>query len=309
MATHNWTTQDIPSQKGKTILITGANSGIGLEAATVLAGKGAKVILTSRNAQKGQEAINTIKQQNPSADVEVMGLDLADFESIKLFSKQFHQKVNRLDVLINNAGIMHPKERELSKQGFESQFATNHLGHFLLTGLLLDLLKAAPSARVATQSSVLHKKATGQSFDGDIHFDDINFDKDFNTQKAYAQSKLANILFGYELDKQFKKHGISAISTVAHPGYTATNLQRNSGIMGRISNLLVAQKVEMGALPILRAATDPTLTGGEYLGPTKMNEFKGYPEIVRSNDRSYDQELAKRLWTLSESLTNYTYSF
>jgi len=307
MTAKNWTVDDIPSQQGKIILITGANSGLGLQASTVLSSKGAQVIMTARNLKSGNEAISLIKKKNASAKLDLMQLDLSDFASIHQFSHEFHKKYKQLDLLINNAGVMFPAKRELTKQKFEVQFGTNHLGHFLLTSLLLDILKNTPNSRIAIQSSGQHKAKMGRP---DIHFNDLNFDKGYNKYVAYTQSKLANLLFAYELDRRLKANDIDVTVTSAHPGYTKTNLVRHSGffVQAIITNLL-AQSVEMGTLPILRAATDTSITGGEYFGPTKMNEMRGYPELVRSSDKSYDRGLAEKLWMISEQLTQIIYNF
>lgn len=307
MAIRNWTADEIPSQQGKTILITGANSGLGLEATKVLSSKGAHVVMTARNLKSGNEAISLIKKENANAKLDLMRLDLSDFASIHKFSEEFHKKYKQLDVLINNAGVMFPVRRELTKQKFEVQFGTNHLGHFLLTGLLLGLLKSTPNSRIAIQSSGQHKAKMGKP---DIHFDDLNFDKGYNKYIAYSQSKLANLLFAYELDRQLKSNKIDITVVAAHPGYTKTNLTRHTGffVQAIITNIL-AQKVEIGTLPILRAATDPSVKGGEYFGPTKLNEMHGYPELVKSSDKSYDKELAGKLWKVSEKLTQINYNF
>ncbi len=307
MATSNWSVDNIPSQQGKTILITGANSGLGLEASKVLSKKGAHVIMTVRNLQKGKEAVETIKKENPNAKLDLMILDLADFDSIRKFSDEFHSKYLQLHVLINNAGVMSPPNRELTKQGFEVQFGANHLGHFLLTGLLLDILKKTPNSRIAIQSSGVHKL---KQYGADIFFDDLNFEKSYNKDFAYGQSKLANLLFTYELDRKLKANNVSIVVTAGHPGYTKTNLVRHSGffVQAIITNIL-AQKVEMGTLPILRAATDNNIKGGEYFGPTKMGEMRGYPELVKSSNKSYDEQIAKKLWEVSEKLTGFTYKF
>ncbi|TND10304.1 MAG: short-chain dehydrogenase/reductase SDR [Bacteroidetes bacterium] len=307
MATKNWTAVDIPSQQGKIILITGANSGLGFEATKVLSSKGAHVVMTARNLKSGNEAISLIKKENANAKLDLIQLDLSDFASIHQFSQEFHKKYKQLDVLINNAGVMNPVNRELTKQHFELQFGTNHLGHFLLTGLLLDILKNTPNSRIAIQSSAMHKNKMGKP---DIYFDDLNFDKGYNKNIAYAQSKLANLLFAYELDRRLKANKIDITVAAAHPGWTKTNLTRHSGFFLKaiLSNIL-AQKVEMGTLPILRAATDVNVSGGEYFGPTKMNELRGYPELVKSSDKSYDKELAGKLWKVSEKLTQIIYNF
>jgi NAD(P)-dependent dehydrogenase (short-subunit alcohol dehydrogenase family) len=309
MAKVNWTTENIPAQKGKIILITGATSGIGLEAAKVLSEKGGKIILPVRNLEKGKIAVQQIKQRFKSADIELMKMDISDFDSVRQFANEFIKKYSKLDLLLNNAGIMWTPQKVTSKQGHELQFATNHLGHFLLTGLLMPLLKSTPNSRVVTQSSVLHKKGQGQNFEPSIYFDDLNFSKSFDTKKAYAQSKLANLLFTYELDRRLKASKINSIATAAHPGYTATNLQNGLGFMMKVMNVLLAQKVAMGALPILRAATEPNLKGAEFFGPTKMGEMKGFPELVDSSETSYDLSLAKKLWEVSEKLTNHNYEF
>ena len=303
----NWTADNIPTQKGKIILITGANSGLGFEATKVLSKKGAQIIMTARNLHKGNKALEAIKKENPNAMLDVMLLDLADFDSIRNFSNEFHSKYSKLDVLINNAGVMNPPKREVTKQHFEVQFGTNHLGHFLLTGLLLDILKNTPNSRVSVQSSIVHKT---ESMKPDIYFDDLNFEKSYNREQAYAQSKLANLLFAYEFDRRLKANNINTIVTAAHPGYTKTNLQANSGfLMSVILNNILAQNVKIGTLPILRAATEENVMGGEYFGPTKMMELKGHPELVKSSDKSYNKDLAKKLWKVSEKLTNLKYQF
>ncbi len=304
MAHNNWTTANIPDQTGKNILITGANSGLGLQAAIALSGKGANVIMAVRSLEKGKEAVARIKSIHPNAMLDLMKIDLSDLDSIRQFSEVFHAKYTSLNVLINNAGVMAIPKRETTKQGFEMQFGTNHLGHFALTGLLLDLIKKTPGARVVTQSSGLHKGINA------IQFEDINWEKSYTKWKAYAQSKLANLLFTYELDRQFKNHNINAIATVAHPGFAETNLQRYSGFVVKyLANKLLAQSAEMGSLPIVRAATDESSKGGEYYGPTKMGEMRGYPELVKSNEASYDKEAAKKLWEVSEKLTGIHYEF
>jgi NAD(P)-dependent dehydrogenase (short-subunit alcohol dehydrogenase family) len=306
MSTNNWTANNIPSQKDKTILITGANSGLGLEAATVLAGKGAKVVITARNLSKGNKAVSEIKHKYPKADIELMLLDLADFDSIKQFSVAFHSKHQQLHVLINNAGIMTPPKRETTKQNFEAQFGINHLGHFLLTGLLLDILIKTPNSRIAVQSSIVHKQ---KSYGGEIYFDDLNFEKSYNANFAYGQSKLANILFAYELDRKLKENKLDTIVTLAHPGVTKTNLQDDFPFLMKFIVNLIAMKAEQGALPILRAATEEDLKGSDFFGPTKMGELKGYPELVKASDYANNQAIAKKLWDVSAKLTGMNYSF
>lgn len=301
MSTKNWTIDNIADQSGKTILITGGNSGIGLEAARVLSLKNAEVILTARSADKGTAAVEKIKSQNPAANVSWMVLDLADLDSIRAFSVAFHAKYTRLDILINNAGVMYPASREVTKQNFELQFGTNHLGHFALTGLLLDILKATPGSRVTTQSSIAHTMLSK------IDLQDLNWEKSYSRTKAYSQSKLANLLFTYELGRQLKKHGLNVIANAAHPGVTNTNLFKTSGF-GFITKF-ISQHVELGALPILRAATEPNLKGSEFVGPKGIGGFRGYPIHVSSTPTSHNEVLAKALWAASERLTKIDFVF
>lgn len=303
MKNSNWTSADIPSQHGKLFLITGANSGLGLEAAKVLTAKGAAVVMAVRDLEKGKNAVDQIRKEIPGSNPALMHLDLADLDAIRSFSEEFHSRYDRLNVLMNNAGVMWPKKRMATKQDFEIQFGTNHLGHFLLTGLLLDLLKKTQGARVVNQSSIAHRMMA------DIHFDDLNWKQSYDKIKAYAQSKLANLLFTYELDRRFKAHGIPAIAVASHPGVSSTNLFRYSGAMVNLFNNYFAQKAWMGALPILRAATEESLKGSEFIGPTGMMGVRGYPRLVRSTAKSHDVELARRLWTVSEKLTGISYDF
>lgn len=301
MSTKNWTIENIADQSGKTILITGGNSGIGLETARVLSLKNANVILTARSAEKGQAAVDRIKSQYPAATVSWMVLDLADLESVFLFSEAFHASHTRLDVLINNAGVMYPASREVTMQNFELQFGTNHLGHFALTALLLDILKATPGSRVTTQSSIAHTMLNK------IDLQDLNWEKSYSRTKAYSQSKLANLLFTYELDRQLKKHGLDVIANAAHPGVTNTNLFKTSGF-GSVTKL-VTQRVELGSLPILRAATELNLKGSEYVGPKGFGGFRGFPVHVSSTPTSHNEVLAKVLWAASEKLTKISFDF
>ena len=301
MSTKNWTIDNIADQTGKTILITGGNSGIGLEAARVLSLKNAEVILTARSEEKGSKAVESIKSKFSTAKVSWMILDLADLDSVRAFSKDFHAKYTKLDVLINNAGVMYPASREVTKQNFELQFGTNHLGHFALTALLLDLLKATPGSRVTTQSSIAHTMLNK------LDLQDLNWEKSYSRTKAYSQSKLANLLFTYELDRQLKKHGLNVIATAAHPGVTNTNLFKTSGFDSITK--LITQRVELGALPILRAATEPNLKGAEYVGPKGIGGFRGYPVHVSSTPTSHNEVLAKALWAASEKLTKIAFYF
>ena len=305
-----WTQNDIPDQKGRVVVVTGGNSGIGYEAALALAGRNAHVILAVRSVDKGEEAAQIIRQRYPAAEVKVMALNLADLKSVRSFAGEFLANYKRLDILINNAGVMALPARKTA-DGFEMHFGTNHLGHFALTGLLLPALKATSDARVVTVSSGVHTS-------GDIHFDDLQWKKKYERWGAYAQSKLANLIFAYELQRRFTGSGIKAISVGCHPGYAATNLQfagpqmEGSAIkqwMMNVGNFLFAQSQEMGALPTLFAAVAPQVNGCDYIGPTGMGGTRGYPDKVMSNAKSYDEALAKRLWTASEELTDIVYEF
>lgn len=307
---NQWTQKDIPDQTGRVVIVTGGNSGIGYEAALALAGRNARVILAVRHLEKGEQAAQKIRQRFPAADVKAMTLDLANLKSVQGFADAFLAGQERLDILINNAGVMALPEVRTA-DGFEMQFGTNHLGHFALTGHLLPALKATPNARVVTVSSYLHTS-------GDIHFDDLQLNKSYDRWAAYSQSKLANLLFAYELQRRFASAGMNAISVGCHPGYAATNLQaagpRMSGSlislwMMKAANFLFAQSQEMGALPTLFAAVAPQVRGCDYIGPAGRGGSRGYPDKLMSNEKSYDGALAKRLWSASEELTGVIYSF
>jgi NAD(P)-dependent dehydrogenase (short-subunit alcohol dehydrogenase family) len=294
----DWTAEAIPDLTGKTAIVTGANSGIGYEMARALARKEATVILACRNKDKGEAAVWQIDQEYPEAKAELMQLDLSDLASVRRFAGEFTSHYDRLDILINNAGIMVPPFGKTA-DGFELQFGTNHLGHFALTGLLFGLIIHTPRARVITVSSGGHRF-------GEIDFDNLNAEKGYDRQKAYAQSKLANLLFTYELQRRFEGAAVDAIAAAAHPGWTATNLQAHWRMV-RILNPFIAQKPKMGALPALYAATAPDVQGGDYYGPCGWQEMRGYPTKVQSSDRSHDMAVAARLWTISEELTGVRY--
>jgi len=305
---NQWTQANIPDLQGRLVIVTGGNSGIGYEAALVLAGRNAKVILAVRDSKKGDEAAQAIRGRFPQASAIAMPLDLSELKSVRAFASAFLAQYQRLDILINNAGVMALPKRKTA-DGFDLQFGTNHLGHFALTGLLLPALRQASNARVVTVSSYLHES-------GDIHFDDLQWEKRYDRWGVYAQSKLANLLFAYELQRRFEMAGMSAISVGCHPGYAATNLQFagpamegsavKAGFM-RLGNMLFAQGQAMGALPTLFAATAAEVNGCDYIGP--KNGMRGYPQKARSNEKSYGEALATRLWTVSEELTGVIYSF
>lgn len=303
-----WTLRDVPDLTGRTIIVTGANSGLGLEAARALAGCGAHVVLACRSAERAEAARGSILASHPKASVEVASLDLANLSSVRVFGAAFAARNARLDVLCNNAGVMALPRRE-TVDGFEMQIGTNHLGHFALTGLLLPLLLRTPGSRVVTQSSGMHRI-------GRIAFDDLHGSTRYGRWSAYGQSKLANLLFAYELQRRLASLGAGTISVACHPGYAATELQfagarmENSPLMERIfalGNRLLAQDAASGALPMLYAATVPDVRGGEYFGPDGVGEMWGSPKRVVSNARSRDVTVASRLWALSEDLTRIRY--
>jgi NAD(P)-dependent dehydrogenase (short-subunit alcohol dehydrogenase family) len=296
--TQHWTENDIPNQAGRVAIVTGANSGIGWDTARGLAQKGATVIMACRSLPKANAAADQIKALNPAGKIVVMALDLGDLESVRAFATAFLAQYDRLDLLINNAGVMVPPYGK-TKQGFEQQFGINHLGHFALTGLLLERLNATRGARIVTVSSGMHQF-------GVINFDDLNWEKGYPPQRAYGQSKLANLLFTYELQRKLSAAGQSTLAVASHPGWTATNLQQHSSIT-QMLNPLLAQNTAMGALPTLYAATAPDVKGGEYFGPGGLFEMRGYPKKVGSNALSRDEALAKRLWSVSENLTQVTF--
>ena len=291
---NHWTTEDMPDQSGRIAIVTGANSGIGYETARALAHKGGEVIMACRNLEKAQAAAETIQGQNPAGSVVVMELDLGDLDSVDAFVAGFMARYDRLDLLINNAGIMHPPYGK-TKQGFETQFGVNHLGHFALTGQLLDLLMQTEGARIVTVSSMAHRF-------GQVNFDDLNARENYRANAAYGQSKLANLLFTYELQRKLEAAGSEVIAVAAHPGWTATNLQQNS-VLIRFFNRFFAQTPEVGALPTLYAATAPEIQGGDYCGPSRFVETVGPPKKVKSNGSSHDTAVAGRLWTVSEEMT------
>lgn len=299
-----WTAPDMPDQAGRTAIVTGANSGLGRVIAHELAGAGAQVVMTSRDPEKGNAAASAIRAKAPSANLVVSALDLADLSSVRAFSEHFLAGHDRLDLLINNAGVMAAPYRR-TVDGFELQLGTNHLGHFALTGLLLAALRRQSGARVVTVSSNEHKA-------GVIQFDDLAGQRRYARWAAYRQSKLANLLFALELDRRLRAARLPLISVAAHPGYSATNLQLSGPplherIAMRLANRLFAQSAEMGALPILYAATAPSLGGGSYIGPDGPWEIRGYPTLVRPSQAAQDVASARRLWSTSEQLTGVSY--
>ncbi len=301
MSTMKWDANNVEDQKGKIAIVTGSSSGIGLETARVLTNKNAKVIIAVRNLEKGNNATDKIKGQNKNADVEVMKIDLADLESVKKFVEEFKSKYSNLDLLINNAGVMIPPYSK-TKDGFELQFGTNHLGHFALTAQLFDLIKDTPNSRIVNVSSGAHKA-------GNINFNDLAWEKrNYKAWKAYGDSKIANLYFTYELARKLTGKNIDTITAAAHPGWTATDLQRHSSFVGLL-NKFFAQGIDMGALPTLYAATVKDVKSGDYFGPSGWQEMKGYPKKVESNELSHDQKIAAKLWEVSEELTGVKFNF
>jgi NAD(P)-dependent dehydrogenase (short-subunit alcohol dehydrogenase family) len=299
MPKNKWNIDNIADQKGKIAIVTGSSSGLGLETARVLAMKNATVIAAVRNLKKGQAAVQTIKTDAPDANVRLMELDLADLSSVRRFAKAFKREYTRLDLLINNAGVMVPPYSQ-TVDGFELQMGTNHLGHFALTGLLIDLIEQSPGSRVVNVSSMAHKM-------GRPDVDDLDWQKrKYKKWQAYGDSKMANLYFTYALHKKLGNGNANVIVAAAHPGWTATDLQRNTPLASAL-NCFFAQKPDMGALPTLYAATAPDVKGADFFGPDGFMEMKGHPKKVQSVPLSHDPEKAERLWQTSETLTGVKY--
>ena len=305
--TGKWAEGDVPDQSGRVVVVTGANTGIGYHTAAVLAYRGAHVVLAVRNLEKGNTALSRIVAASPGADVTLQALDLSSLDSVRTAADALRSAYPRIDVLINNAGVMYTP-KQVTKDGFEMQFGTNHLGHFALTGLLLDHLLPVRGSRVVTVSSMGHRIRAS------IHFDDLQRERHYDRIAAYGQSKLANLLFTYELQRRLSARpgaDRSTIAVAAHPGTSNTELARNlPRIIKAAADVLgpvLVQSAAMGALPTLRAATDPTVQGGQYYGPDGFAEQRGHPKLVNSSAQSHDEDLQRRLWTVSEELTGVTF--
>jgi NAD(P)-dependent dehydrogenase (short-subunit alcohol dehydrogenase family) len=301
----NWTAEQIPDQSGRVALVTGANSGLGLITARELARAGAQVVMTARDMDKGAAALNDVNSTASGPQAELAELDLASLDSVRSFAEEFKRSRDGLDLLINNAGVMAPPRRTTS-DGFELQLGTNHLGHFALTGLLLGTMEGREGARVVTVTSTAHRM-------GKINFDDLQSEGRYSRWRAYGQSKLSNLLFAFELDRRLRAAGSTVSSLAAHPGYSATNLQSaappaiDRAVMA-VSNRLLAQDAEIGALPQLYAATQPGLEGGTFVGPDGRGEQRGHPQPnARATSAARDEETARRLWEVSEELTGVHY--
>ncbi|MFO7671034.1 MAG: oxidoreductase [Bacteroidales bacterium] len=302
----NWTIGNIPNLEGKNIVVTGGNSGLGFESVKAFAMKGAEVVLASRSVEKGEEARTEILKDFPGGKIKVMQLDLGDLESVRNFASVFKKSQKKLDVLLNNAGIM-MTPYFTTKDGFEGQLGTNHLGHFALTGLLMELLLKTQGSRIVNISSGAHKR-------GEMDFNNLQFEngKDYSPIKAYGRSKLSNLLFTYELQRKLEAAKKGTIAVAAHPGVALTNLARYQE--GRLLYKIIfplfkgmVQNQAMGALPQIRASVDPGVKGGQYYGPDGKREFKGYPVVVQSNAASHHPGDAAKLWKESEKLTGVNF--
>lgn len=299
-----WTADNIPDLEGKTVIVTGANSGLGFEASKMFADKDAEVVMACRSIERGKNAKDDIEQEIEDPYLEVKKLDLADLESVKDFAEEFKANHEELDILCNNAGVM-AIPREETEDGFEKQFGVNHLGHFALTAHLFPALIETEDARVVTQSSGLHEK-------GSINFDDLMHEQNYSPQQVYSDSKLANLLFAYELDRKIRREGLDIKSIGVHPGYSATNLQtrgpEKSGnkikkYAMKVANKVIAQSARKGALPMMYAAVSEEAEGGDYIGPGGLGNMRGLPEKQESSEASYETSTAEELWAVSEELT------
>lgn len=290
-----WSINNTAPQTGRVTIVTGANAGLGYDTALALAKLGAKVVMACRNADKAKLAQAKIIQISGNNNVYVQALDLSSLASVNAFANDFLQNNSQLDLLINNAGIMVPPF-SLTEDGFESQLAANHIGHFALTALLLELLEKTPGSRIVALSSMAHKQ-------GKIHFDDIHFKQNYSAGKAYNQSKLACLMFAFELQRRLTQNGCQTIAVAAHPGVSLTNLDQHLGKVAMALFKLACQPAEKGALPTLYAALGEDIKGGDYCGPSGFLEFRGNPVKVKAKAQAYDLEVAKKLWTLSETMT------
>ena len=287
----NWTSEDAPGQQGRVAVVTGANTGLGFETAQTLAARGASVVLAVRNVEKGKEAAARIGAAAPGVSVTVQELDLTSLDSVRAAASALQEAHPRID-------LMYPP-MQTSVDGFELQRGTNHLGHFALAGLLLERMLPVPGSRVVTVSSVGHR------IQARINFDDLQWERSYSRAGAYGQSKLANLMFTYELQRRLSGAG-TTIAVAAHPGFAATELMRHSPVAAVVAPLF-SQNAAMGALPVLRAGTDPGVLGGQYYGPGGFLGTRGYPELAASSRRSHDEAVQRRLWTVSEELTGVTF--
>ncbi|OBG87370.1 short-chain dehydrogenase [Mycobacterium sp. E802] len=303
-ANSKWTEADVPDQSGRIAIVTGSNTGLGYETARVLAAKGAHVLIAVRNLDKGRDAVERITKAAPKADLRLQKLDVGSLDSVRAGADELKAAYPRIDLLINNAGVMYPP-KQTTVDGFELQFGTNHLGAFALTGLLLDHLLPVEGSRVVAVASIAHDIQAG------IHFDDLQWERSYNRVAAYGQSKLSNLLFTYALQRRLTAKHAPTIAVAAHPGISDTELTRHipgAGLPG-VSQItaLVTNSALKGALATLRAATDAGVQGGQYYGPDGFRELRGYPKLVKSSKQSHDEELQRRLWAVSEELTGVSF--
>lgn len=304
MISKKWSETDVPDQSGRIAIVTGSNTGLGFDTARVLAEHGATVVMAVRSLDKGKAAADRILSTTPDADVVLQRLDLGSLRSVREAADELRAAYPRIDLLINNAGVMIPP-KQVTEDGFELQFGTNSLGHFAFTGLLLENMLPVEGSRVVIVSSNFHKMG------GAIHFDDLNWEKSYNRSAAYAQSKLANLMFCYELQRRLAAAGKPTIAVAAHPGVTDSELFRHvwapiRPLLNSI-NPLFAQSADKGALPQLLAATEPEVEGGQYWGPGRLWELKGFPKQVTSSARSHDEDAQRRLWAVCEELTGVSF--
>ncbi|WP_019200780.1 SDR family NAD(P)-dependent oxidoreductase [Tsukamurella sp. 1534] len=301
-----WTEHDVPSQEGRVAVVTGANTGLGFETARVLAQHGAEVVLAVRDTAKGDDAARRITAAAPGATVRVQRLDLGSLASVRDAASELRASTPRVDLLINNAGVMYPPTRQTTADGFELQFGTNHLGHFAFTAQVIDLLLDVPGSRVVTVASLAHRIRAA------IHFDDLQWERSYERVAAYGQSKLANLMFAYELQRRLQARAAEngTVAVAAHPGIADTELARHLPKALQVAQVvtpLFSHDAVHGALPQLRAATDPAALGGQYYGPDAIGERRGAPKVVASSEQSYDLGLQQRLWSVSEELTGVSF--
>ena len=305
MSAHKWTEADVPDQTGRIAIVTGSNTGLGFDTARVLAQRGAKVVMAVRDTAKGDAAATQIRTAVPAAEVTVHKLDLGSLASVREAAAELAGAYPRIDLLINNAGVMYPP-KQTTADGFELQFGTNHLGHFALTGLLLNNLLPVDGSRVVVVASIAH------TIRAKIAFDDLQWERrSYERVASYGQSKLANLMFAYELQRRLEATDAKTIAVAAHPGISNTELIRHvpgSSLPGvKTLGGLLFNSPELGALPTLRAATDPAVLGGQYYGPDGFREIRGYPKLVESSRQSHDRDIQQRLWAVSEELTGVTF--
>ncbi len=307
MTRHRWTVADIPPQAGRLAFVTGATGGLGYEVALALAGAGAQVVLAARDEGKAQRAIASIRQVHATAQLEFRRLDIASLASVRDFSARWRNDGQPIDTLVLNAGIFAVPLREETEDGFERQLATNYLGHFALTGLLLPSIRSETSSRIVQVASIAHRQAR-------LHLDDLQLKRSYSPMVAYGQSKLAMLMFGLELDRRLKAAGSPILSVPAHPGVATTDITRRGDRAGPVQRFLgravfgvIGQSAARGALPLLFAATSPDAKGGVYYGPDWIQEAGGYPAEAEIAPHALDQRAATRLWEVSEELTRVTY--